>query len=497
MAKLKETAKIKRKREEAELKSYEDEIFREYVNSLSVKSLSTDSNKMKNLYSFFKMFVNLEVESVKEIAQRVLKTYYTLGREEEMDQYVKKIDLKIKDSSLLVQKYFDEFIAENPIVTNCDIDIYDMVCDFMIDKMNDIFGDTIYFDMPSKNSKQNARFKTSFYRQLAEKGFVKSDIVPQFFIKNAEYPSCKLETDENAQKWLLDTYKQMIENFCKEFNLDVNYFAKTYSLKYSQKFVKEHIENYIKAILTFSNSLEARLTDESKKTEEYKQIRKDFSKFAQSIERVKKFNFDYVDSSVAMQPVLVALGNHESGKMREEDKKVLENFYDYVEKLCHVMNDTDEIGNKYKANYFFCTDILPNRMLYTVREVLRSNVFAGAERMKILDAFRLSLSKLTTEVDCVEREGKLDYDRVVDYFVSKGEGAYKVDLTNAENVKIFKRHIMLIMNKYELPKTSLCAHTIGHEVLKGRKNPINEKIINKYFSNKQVETKVCVLNKGK
>lgn len=316
------------------------ELFWDSIRRYPEKPFDLEKSNLELTTDITRRFMNGEFKSVNSFNNAVLKSFILADRYDDVLPYVYVADQRFKNSNVMTEfmlNFLNSIVpAEKRVFGEKPIAEKIALANIVVDKLEDTFGDNMFTD----NLITAGSFRTEVvYPMLYEKGY-------KFY--SPRKSNLLLREDTGIKKLATD------QNFALEqFVNIVNKMIKHYDEVTSMTTKREEFDAYWNAVEKILNSLDEKMSEETKDCDAYKKALAEIYKFY-NVDKIKFKNEGLKESKKGDYSVALAdsLRNVRYKRYNEKDVEILKDFYARIKKLADVLTIKDKNGETYPANYF-------------------------------------------------------------------------------------------------------------------------------------------------
>lgn len=467
-----EEKRTKKQMEEMERLRYAYENFREWALGFNEKTFNLESSKIDIFYDFFKKFLNNDYKSMQDFSRGILKSYIVASTDEvvpiEIVPFIKAEDLKIKDIAL-INKFLNDYIVDEgkSVEIKTAAETYRTVAKILVDKLDEMFGDVVYLNMMDQNAKISNELRRYLSEAYKSNGYVAYSKDPRFLIRQTSDDK-KVEIKEEYQPMLLTMYSTIVKRYIIEYG---NHIHPNLSV--------EKFNEFWDVVELYLNSVESRLSAESKKSEKYLKYKEIVDRFyTVTKEKIRRTCIKEGRNGDYYKLVKTAIDQLKKKESTAETMEVLKDFYSKIEKVNKGLRIEDENGENYPANYFLCMPVHPS-MAIELMTKLQKTGFLNEEQIRFVgDTKRLvrtSMPVANVYSPVISNTGDVENPKNIltpfKIFTKFPDGNVS-DLASEEKYNCFVSKVEKYMEEHNLPKNNVCITMVGKDIARGRE-PLN------------------------
>ena len=316
------------------------ELFWDSIRRYPEKPFDLNKSNLELTTDITRRFMNGEFKSVNSFNNAVLKSFILADRYDDVLPYVYVADQRFKNSNVMTEfmlNFLNSIVpAEKRVFGEKPIAEKIALANIVVDKLEDTFGDNMFTD----NLITAGSFRTEVvYPMLYEKGYKFYSPRKSNLLLREDTGTKKLATDQN---FALEQFVNIVNKMIKHYDEVTSMTTK-----------REEFDAYWNAVEKILNSLDEKMSEETKDCDAYKKALAEIYKFY-NVDKIKFKNEGLKESKKGDYSVALAdsLRNVRYKRYNEKDVEILKDFYARIKKLADVLTIKDKNGETYPANYF-------------------------------------------------------------------------------------------------------------------------------------------------
>ena len=430
----------------------------EIAKNYSVKPLNLNAPKEEVYAEFIKRYMTKEMDQASKF-YKVLEKSYATYKPEKLKDILSYEDIKIKKSTDLLELFFEDLIGSKQKFKNI-VEFNETLTRLHTQKLEDVFGNIAFATCSYITVKEDSAFKGPFIKSMKDRGYVMAEGFQNIFIhKN---PHEKLEIKKENQGLLLDAYKEIVRIYVDHYSDFV-------------KKDRQTVEKFWDVVKLATENIEARLTIESKRSEEFLSCKAKLTNcFEVSLKKVFK-NSRISELFEEFEAVKDATKRLETKNASESDKLLVNKFYKMIEKVGEVLSVVGKDGQPHPVNYYLATKFEPLEFIEIITYLQKKDIWTEEQR-KLITQVKTLIRKNFDKQNCTAIPksilGKdLNVKEVLDIrfkgVITRTKTSL-VDLTDEKDYLQFVKNVEDVVKKYDFPHSEWCISLIGKEFIKGR-----------------------------
>lgn len=316
------------------------ELFWDSIRRYPEKPFDLEKSNLELTTDITRRFMNGEFKSVNSFNNAVLKSFILADRYDDVLPYVYVADQRFKNLNVMTEfmlNFLNSIVpAEKRVFGEKPIAEKIALANIVVDKLEDTFGDNMFTD----NLITAGSFRTEVvYPMLYEKGYKFYSPRKSNLLLREDTGTKKLATDQN---FALEQFVNIVNKMIKHYDEVTSMTTK-----------REEFDAYWNAVEKILNSLDEKMSEETKDCDAYKKALAEIYKFY-NVDKIKFKNEGLKESKKGDYSVALAdsLRNVRYKRYNEKDVEILKDFYARIKKLADVLTIKDKNGETYPANYF-------------------------------------------------------------------------------------------------------------------------------------------------
>ena len=316
------------------------ELFWDSIRRYPEKPFDLEKSNLELTTDITRRFMNGEFKSVNSFNNAVLKSFIIADKYDDVLPYVYVADQRFKNSNVMTEfmlNFLNSIVpAEKRVFGEKPIAEKIALANIVVDKLEDTFGDNMFTD----NLITAGSFRTEVvYPMLYEKGYKFYSPRKSNLLLREDTGTKKLATDQN---FALEQFVNIVNKMIKHYDEVTSMTTK-----------REEFDAYWNAVEKILNSLDEKMSEETKDCDAYKKALAEIYKFY-NVDKIKFKNEGLKESKKGDYSVALAdsLRNVRYKRYNEKDVEILKDFYVRIKKLADVLTIKDKNGETYPANYF-------------------------------------------------------------------------------------------------------------------------------------------------
>ncbi len=461
---MKEKLKKRKLEREAEDKEIIEQMFRDWLSKCHEKTFDLSKSRDEIFLEFYQKFGKGEFKTLDSLATAIFKSYY-FSKPNEMQSFARKSELMLMNKNELINKFFKEKILDDDVkmsISDSD-DIWKVYAKVLAEKLPKVLGNVNYVEFSGRGFDYSDKVRREIIQAMKEKGFTHSKIDDNLFFCPEKNVSSDIKV---SQKFILDSYIKVVDRYIYKFDRII-----------SKDCSEEDFNVFCESVGKLFSNLEAKMTDETKKSPDFISKNKYVKNFfEEQIPLLRAVYFkDGVKYHASLKAALDKFEKYEDKetfvKEQHDDALLLDAFLNKLKELGSVLTIKDEDGQNYPVNYFVvmtidadkCSRLITNlqksgyvsedeaNKLYLIKGVLRNN-FSGDKEINPLDLNKDWHNNIFKEFKVkIQRNGKV------------------IDLQNDDNFIMFKNMVIKTIEEYNLPYTRMCVRGVAYNLARGKK----------------------------